>query len=156
MDLLLWRHAEAADGSPDDARELTANGVRQAERMARWLDRHAPKDLRIIVSPAVRTQQTVQAWTHDYETVAELGTHARAQDLIRAAGWPDSRRPVMIVGHQPTLGEVASLLLHGAPTPTAFKKGAVWWLRHRLRDGEPQTVLHSVMTAEMAGGKDER
>ena len=36
MDLLLWRHAEAVEGSPDHARELTERGQRQARRMATW------------------------------------------------------------------------------------------------------------------------
>ncbi|MFT4174201.1 MAG: histidine phosphatase family protein [Rhodocyclaceae bacterium] len=151
MDLLLWRHAEAVDGSPDDARALTAHGQRQAARMAKWLTRHAPEDLRIIVSPAVRTRQTVEAWTDQYETDARVGTSARARDLLTAAGWPDAGGAVMIVGHQPTLGEVVDLLLQStAAGDTAFKKGAVWWLRHRVRDGKAQTVVHAVMTAEMA------
>ena len=37
MNLLLWRHAEAQDGDPDLARELTARGRKQAEKMAHWL-----------------------------------------------------------------------------------------------------------------------
>jgi phosphohistidine phosphatase len=151
MDLLLWRHAEAADGSPDEARALTPHGQRQAARMARWLDRHAPKDLRIIVSPAVRTQQTVQAWTDQYETDVHVGTSARVRELLEAAGWPDAGGAVMIVGHQPTLGEVVDQLMQSSTAgSTAFKKGAVWWLRHRVRDGQGQTVVHAVMTAEMA------
>ena len=43
MDLLLWRHAEAVDGTPDHLRELTPRGLKQARRMANWLDAHKPK-----------------------------------------------------------------------------------------------------------------
>ena len=34
MDLLLWRHAEAVDGIPDNTRELTERGLRQAHKVA--------------------------------------------------------------------------------------------------------------------------
>ena len=50
MELLLWRHAEAGGGSPDIARTLTPRGQKQAQRMARWLEQHAPAELRILVS----------------------------------------------------------------------------------------------------------
>ena len=61
MDLLLWRHAEAEDGEDDMKRRLTERGHKQARAMAAWIRKHQPKDLRIIVSPAVRTQQTAEA-----------------------------------------------------------------------------------------------
>ena len=62
MDLILWRHAEAEDGSltlPDAQRRLTERGEKQARKMALWLSEHLPKATRILVSPAQRTQQTV-------------------------------------------------------------------------------------------------
>ncbi len=34
MDLLLWRHAEAEDGTPDLKRKLTPRGEKQARQMA--------------------------------------------------------------------------------------------------------------------------
>ena len=37
MELILWRHAEAEDGVPDSARELTDKGLKQARVMAEWL-----------------------------------------------------------------------------------------------------------------------
>ena len=61
MDLLLWRHAEAEDGFPDETRKLTPRGEQQAKQMAKWINKHAPKDLRIIASPALRCQQTALA-----------------------------------------------------------------------------------------------
>ena len=68
MELLLWRHAEAEDGEDDLARPLTQRGCGQAARMAAWIKAHQPKDLRIIVSHALRTQQTVKALDLPYET----------------------------------------------------------------------------------------
>ena len=54
MDLLLWRHAEAVEGLPDSTRELTERGVRQAHKVAEWLESRRPKKLRVLVSPMQR------------------------------------------------------------------------------------------------------
>jgi phosphohistidine phosphatase len=59
MDLILWRHAEAEDGVPDTARKLTPKGEKQAQKIAKWLKERIESPVRMIVSPAVRTQQTV-------------------------------------------------------------------------------------------------
>jgi phosphohistidine phosphatase len=55
----------------------------------------------------------------------------------------------MLVGHQPMLGRIASVLLRGDENDLSFKKGALWWFRTRERDGEPQIVLKSVTSADM-------
>ena len=56
--------------------------------------------------------------------------------------------PVLVVGHQPTLGQVAALVLTGQPLPWAVKKGAVWWLRTRDREGDEQVVLQAVQSPD--------
>src|ERR1700710_2712024 len=115
MDLILWRHAEAEPGEPDLGRRLTAKGIKQAERMAAWLDGHVPDTCRVLVSPADRAQQTAIALKRKFRTIDELAPGARAGAPPSAAGWPDAREPALIVGHQPSLGEVAALLLSGSP-----------------------------------------
>ena len=133
MDLILWRHADAEDGVPDELRPLTPRGMKQAARAAQWLETHLPDTCRIIVSPAVRAQQTAQALRRRFRTVREIDTGASAADVLAAAKWPDARECVLVVGHQPTLGRVASLLLTGEETDRSMRKGAVWWLAQRSR-----------------------
>lgn len=130
-DLILWRHAEAEDGNEggDLARALTATGQRQAERMARWLNAHLPPSARIVVSPALRCQQTAAALGRGFETVAEIGPSSNAQRLVAAIGWPAAAAPVLVVGHQPTLGQTVALLLTGKTQGWSVEKAAVWWLR---------------------------
>jgi len=142
MDLILWRHAEAEDGSPDASRKLTKRGRDQAKRVAAWLKPRLPKRCEILVSPAVRTQETASALGARFKTDAAVGTHADAAGLIAAAGWPDRPGAILIVGHQPTLGRVAATLLSGAQADWHMAKGAVWWLRHV--DGEARlfTAIH--------------
>jgi phosphohistidine phosphatase len=52
---------------------------------------------------------------------------------------------VVVVGHQPTLGAVASLLVSGAEADWSIKKGAVWWLSNRDRSGSSAVVLRVVI-----------
>lgn len=144
MDLILWRHAEAADGVPDMARKLTAKGQKQAQDVAQWLRPRLPKHTRIIVSPAQRTLQTVKALTEEFEIVRDLAPGASPTSVLAAANWPDEKGAVLVVGHQPTLGMVAALLIAGEPMPWSIKKGGVWWLSHRVRGEEPQVVLRTV------------
>ena len=152
MDLLLWRHAEAEDGFPDLKRKLTARGEKQAAQMAEWIKKHAPKNLRILVSPAVRCQQTAKALGLPFETDKRLGTDSDSADLLAAAGWPDGKGApaVLVVGHQPTLGQSAALLLSGKEADWTIKKGAVWWLSNRTRQGDSRTVLRTVVPADLS------
>jgi len=145
MDLILWRHAEAEAGEPDMGRRLTAKGIKQADRMAAWLDGRLPDTTKILASPADRAQQTALALKRKFRVVQELATGASANEVLNVAGWPDGREPVLIVGHQPTLGEVAALLLAGEERPCSVRKAAVWWLSNRMRDGAASVVLKVVI-----------
>lgn len=141
MDLILWRHCDAEPGIPDAARPLSARGLKQAARVAEWLDVHLPDPCRILVSPAVRAQETAQALNRKFLTVPEIGTGGSVAALLTAANWPESHEPVLVVGHQPTLGRVASFLLAAEETDRAMRKGALWWLANRPREHGAAVVL---------------
>lgn len=153
MELILWRHAEAEAGEPDLGRQLTAKGEKQARRMAEWLHARLPDSARIVASPAARAQQTAQALAElahrKFKTLDALAPGASADELLAAVGWPDGKSPVVVVGHQPTLGWVASKIMTGAQLPWSIKKAAVWWLQSRSRDGEPQAVLRTVINPDL-------
>lgn len=92
MDLLLWRHAEAVDSLPDEQRELTTRGRRQAESIAEWLAERRPKDLRIIVSPAKRALQTARLFTSRVRDLAEGRYRGRFPKPADCGGVAGSRR----------------------------------------------------------------
>ena len=150
MELILWRHADAEDANAkgDDARALTKKGQRQARRMARWLHPRLEGRWKILVSPAVRAVQTVEPLAEPYEIRTALGTSSDARRLLREVGWPEGDR-VIVVGHQPTLGEVAAELLGGSCGDVAVRKGSVWWFATRERDGRVETVLKSVVDPDL-------
>ena len=153
MELILWRHAEAEEGDgniPDSKRRLTARGQKQAKKVALWLQRNLPRKRTVLVSPAERTQQTAHALELPYEIEPQLGLGASAKDLLKAAGWPDRGGAVLIIGHQPTLGRVAALLLGGEEADWPVKNGGIWWFASRERDGGTQTVLRAVFNPDFA------
>jgi phosphohistidine phosphatase len=149
MELILWRHAEAVDGTPDRSRKLTAKGAKQAQDIAHWLRPRLPKHTRIIVSPAERTLQTARALTENFEIVRDIAPGASPVAVLAAAGWPEHKGAVLVVGHQPTLGLLASMLIAGEEMPWSVKKGGVWWLSHRVRGEEPQVVLRAVISPDL-------
>ncbi|HEX6361363.1 MAG TPA: histidine phosphatase family protein [Albitalea sp.] len=151
MDLILWRHAETTDvpeGGDGLANGLTSRGERQAHRMAQWLNHALPATTRVLVSPAKHAQQTADALDRRFRIVPALGPEGTVDALLAAARWPESREPVLVVGHQPTLGHAAGLLLAGALQPFTLRKGTVWWLRSRERQGQRQVVLIAVRSPE--------
>lgn len=156
MDLILWRHAEAEDwpegdpeGGSDLDRSLTSRGEKQAARMAGWLDRQLPEGARILVSPARRCEQTVLALGRKYKIRTELAPDATPAQLLELVQWPLSRSPILVVGHQPTLGQTIAQLLGLQESDCPVKKGSLWWLRNRDRDGHSQTVVVTVQSPEV-------
>ena len=117
MELILWRHAEAEEGTPDSTRKLTAKGKKQAQLMAEWLKPRLPEHTRIIV--------------------------------LTVAGWPQAKDAVLVVGHQPTLGEVASLLMSGVPEGWSMRKSAVWWFSNTKKGLSADLVLRTVISPDM-------
>ena len=146
MDLILWRHAEAEPGTPDLERALTTKGQKQARRMGEWLNAQLPDNCRILVSPAVRTLQTAEALGRKFKLMPELAPGAEAQDILTAANWPGSKETVLVVGHQPTLGQAAALLLTGEVLDWEMRKASAWWFSQR----DPGDALSVYLKAVMA------
>jgi phosphohistidine phosphatase len=152
MDLILWRHAEAHEAAPgedDMSRRLTPRGERQAVRMAQWLERQLPEGTRILCSPAKRTEQTAMALGRKYKLSSALTPQSTADMLLEAAQWPTSKNTVLVIGHQPTLGEAVSIVLGFQKPECSVKKGAVWWLRSRSRPEGDQSILLTVQAPDM-------
>ena len=153
MDLILWRHAEAEQGSadlPDEARKLTSKGIKQANKMAHWLDSNLPESCRILVSPTLRTRETMEALDRKFKVMHELAPDATVEAILAITNWPNSRDPVMIIGHQPYLGQVAAHLITPSQEECAIRKGNVWWITQKSKgEAETQTYLKAIMTPDL-------
>ncbi|MEN9879771.1 MAG: hypothetical protein RIQ55_417 [Pseudomonadota bacterium] len=160
MNLILWRHAEAIDlgipvtpGSKRDLeRALTEKGQQQAQATALWLKKNVKRKLRVISSPAFRALQTARAYSDRPEIIADLNPLADASHVLGAINWPQGD-DVLVIGHQPWIGRVASLLLAGQEQDWSVKKSSIWWLSHRVRQQEhqekAQTLLRLVMPPDL-------
>lgn len=152
MDLIFWRHAEAKLGTPtlaDLERPLTPRGDKHAKRMAAWLDKQMPEATKIWVSPALRTVQTAMTLERKYKIRDELAPDSNPDALLQAIHWPATKSTTLVVGHQPLIGKTIAQLLGLPEQEVAIKKGAVWWLRYREREGIGQTVVVTVQTPEL-------
>lgn len=152
MDLILWRHADAEEpkaGADDMARALTAKGYKQARKAGGWLDANLPESCRVIASPAVRSLQTAEALGRKFRIMAGLAPDATPEQVLAAANWPNSREPVLVIGHQPALGQVAALLLAGAPQPWHIRKAGIWWISPRGDDADAGLHLRAMIAPDM-------
>ena len=112
--LALVRHAQAADAPVDADRPLTTLGVRRAATIGAWLtDRRFTPDL-VVVSPARRTLLT---WEHagGGPAVVEPRLYVNTVEALLAviAETPDGVRQLVVVGHNPSVSELAALLDDG-------------------------------------------
>lgn len=132
MDLILWRHAQAEDHRDDLddlARKLTGKGEKQARHMANWIKPRLPSNIRVISSPAVRTCQTADALNLAYTVTDAIAPNASATELRKILTTFHAEDALLMVGHQPTLGQLAASLLAGKPLDWSIRKGAIWWLQ---------------------------
>lgn len=131
MLLYLIRHADAVDAVPDAARALSPHGRHQVALLAEFLRRtRAFQPVEFWHSPLVRARETAQRLTHELGVaipLREVG-HITPDDDPRALveTLAALSHPVALVGHEPYLSALASLLVAGATHPVVFamKKGA--------------------------------
>lgn len=157
--IILWRHAQAeqADfelGEQDNARQLTAKGQHQAKRMARWLKQHLPKNTFLLSSPALRALQTAEALPYKIQLDNALKPSACLPDVLNALTQYKAHKNILIVGHQPWLGELLAYLFEQDAADAAdnqsisIKKGAVWWLRRTSAESSSQPAVYKLHTLQ--------
>jgi phosphohistidine phosphatase len=141
---MLWllRHAEAADGMPDDERPLTDRGARQADAAGIALARLGEQIDLCLSSPKRRAMQTAE------RACEHLGIEVRPEPAL-TGGPIDAEQltaglgTVLIVGHDPSF----SLLLHDLTgTQARMKKGGL----AGVNKGELVALLRPVDLAAIA------
>lgn len=151
MELILWRHADAEPGEPDESRPLTPKGQKQAIKMADWLDRNLPSGCKILVSPTVRTVRTAEALGRKFKIHPALAPDSTPANILAAAHWPGAREPVLVVGHQPTLGRLAALLIAGIEQDWILRKGSICWIADKAIGEQPVNYIRAAIAPDMLG-----
>lgn len=157
--IILWRHAEAehADfelGEQDNARQLTAKGNLQAKRVARWLKPHLPKNTILLCSPAVRSVQTAEILNYKIQLDDAFLPDASLMDVLNALLQYQQHKNILIVGHQPWLGELLAYLFERNTADNikiqsiSVKKGALWWLRRHTSETSSQLNFYKLYTVQ--------
>lgn len=153
MNIILWRHAEAEYGPPDLERQLTEKGRQQAAAMARWLQTYLREPYTLLASQAARSQQTA-AYLADVHTVSsQINPETDTAALLRLlSSFNRSEKTVILVGHQPWLGELCAFLLNSSWNNSHYwsvKKGGVWWFQVKNNNGNFSAKLKAAMTPAM-------
>lgn len=158
MQIILWRHAPALARDPelwpdDSERPLSDRGQRRASRVSTGLARLVQDVDAIWSSPAARAFQTADILRHVHprrpplQTLAELSPGAPLGRLVETLDAARGYGAIILVGHEPTLGRLAAVLLGGprsrlvlplkkagavclrmAPEATAGRAELEWWL----------------------------
>jgi len=152
--IIVWRHAEADlvekdTHTLDMARELTTRGQRQAKRMARWLKLYLPKETMLLCSPAVRCVQTAGALNCKVTIEQAINPNAKLSEILDVlTSLESSQLNVLLVGHQPWLGQLVTHLTGFSGAELNIKKGAIWWLRQSSSECKSAHASYSVFTVQ--------
>lgn len=158
MELILWRHADAGESEDDPQidfeRRLSERGRRQAARVAAWLDARLPDRCLVLSSPAPRARETAEALGRKLRVDARIAPGSDGHSLLEAAGWPSRAgsqpRHVVLVGHQPSLGEAMSLILSGSGDAWTVRKAMLIWLVARDEAGHADAYLRCAIGPDLA------
>ena len=135
MNLLLVRHGKAGDhdewieqGKSDFDRPLTSKGREEMKDIASRLAKFAGHFDRVVTSPFVRTVQTAEILAKEFDiNVESLDALAYTSGIKSAVDWLGKQKEkasLILVGHEPTLSQLAEALLTGRTDGfLAFKKG---------------------------------
>ena len=159
--IILWRHAEAVDLIHDDSkishnnnldaeqddlsRALTSHGRQQAKKMAHWLTQHLPNDTNFQCSPALRAFQTADNLKYKININQDLKPSINLQKALSAMARLPCEGNLLLLGHEPYLGQLAGYLLGISELEIHIKKGAIWWLR-RLESAPGRYQILTVQT----------
>lgn len=136
-DIILLRHAHAeiaAAGQADTDRPLSMRGNAEAEAAGAWLKRHSVEPDCVLSSPALRAQETLNRvlTVAGYANAREDARiyEATPGDLIRVLDDHPDADCILVVGHNPGLESLVSLLAEGtSDSGRGMPPAAIVWLR---------------------------
>jgi phosphohistidine phosphatase len=107
--------------------------------MSRWLEARLPESFAVVSSPAQRALQTAVTLSSKVRPEPRLLPGASLEEALQAIKIDEAHMRksghLVVVGHQPLLGQLLSHLVSGKETCWSIKKGALWWLQRK--DAEP-------------------
>jgi phosphohistidine phosphatase len=80
-----------------------------------------------------------------FELEPRIAVGTSVEDHLAVCSWPDACKPVVLVGHQPTLGSLAAYLLTGSEADWSIRKGSCWWFVSRAQRGTGEASLKAMI-----------
>jgi phosphohistidine phosphatase len=152
--LVLVRHAQAADAPDDRDRPLSEHGAQRATAIGSWLERAGVLPDQVLVSPALRAAQTWERAAASLGADLQPTLDERIYDntvntvLSAITEAPEEVSTLVVVGHNPSVGELAFALDDGDGDSAA---------REDLHEGFPAGAVAvfelDVSFAELAPGQ---
>jgi|WetSurMetagenome_2_1015567.scaffolds.fasta_scaffold171377_2 phosphohistidine phosphatase len=159
MRLYIVRHAIAAPhgtpGIPDDERPLTEEGIKKMRQVAAGLRSLEYVPELILSSPLPRAKQTAEILLEVFgqkrislEILPALAPSGGRRELYQAiASYEKKHESLMLVGHQPSLGEIAGEIAWGSPGHSLeLKKGGGCAIELAHTGEPPRGSLISLLT----------
>ena len=117
--LILFRHAKAVrahEADSDEARGLTGRGRREAAAAGAAMEDAGLKPVLVLVSNSARTRETTEHGLANFnlERRIDRGLYHASPESIWDAFMANDAKSVVVVGHNPGLGELVSALVHQA------------------------------------------
>ena len=160
MDVFVLRHAIAEDataGQSDSERRLTEEGKSKLRLVVAKAKVAGFSPGLVLTSPYVRTSQTTEVMLEELGTSCEtivtqnLTPYASVIDL-----WSEMREygqlgPLVLVGHNPLLSELVSVMIGSPRYAVEMKKAALAYVSGVGYGSQPQGRLVWLLTAKLAG-----
>jgi phosphohistidine phosphatase len=159
MNLFIVRHGIAAPrctpGMGDDDRALTEEGASKIKQIAAGLCSLDYRPELMLSSPLVRARQTAEILLKAFGKGIELtlfsalAPSGSRPDIYREISSIDKKRikNLMIVGHQPSLGEIAGEIAFGSSKNIVdLKKGGVCAIELEIVQGVPKGILTALLS----------
>jgi len=155
MDIVLMRHGRAVERGrqegPDEQRPLTTEGIKRLRRALPGMCQVVQRIDRVVTSPLLRSRQTAEVIADGYSVqLTELDALAPGGDPQVITRWLAKQHDevLLLVGHEPDLGRLASWYLTGSRESfLAMRKGAICQIHFAARPGPAQGELRLLLTA---------
>lgn len=157
MEIYLMQHGQAFSEEADPERSLTPEGEHQIDKSGRALRKMGVAFDLIVTSPKKRARQTahivakhVSYPADDIKTTETLQPKSTGSEAITFLRAYEDKRSVLMAGHLPSLGEIASALLaEGVDVPIHFEMGGVCRIDVDLRQAGPGELQWYLKPAQL-------
>jgi phosphohistidine phosphatase len=147
MILYLVQHGDAKREEEDPSRPLSEKGIKDVKAVASYISRLNIELEEILHSGKLRAKQTAEIFAEKLKVFKGISETDGLAPLDNPVIWAErlinKTGPIMLVGHLPHLGKLASLLLCSRieKNPIAFKMGGVVCLKRDEKDWSLQWMI---------------